>query len=236
MKSQVKRGIWAVLLAGSALCLAAPSFAQDGHSSFHAHAAPHGAPPSGSAPHWSGYHGPHVTFTAHASFSHFTPAQHAAWVGGHWNHSWHNGHFGWLWFAGGLWYFYDAPIYPYPLYVSDEYIDDYSGDNGGGQYWYYCQNPAGYYPYVQQCSMPWQPVPATPPPPPPPSGGGYGPPPGYDQGPGPGGYQGPPSGDDQGPPPGYQDQGPPPGPGDQGPPPGPGDQGPPPGPGHGSNN
>jgi hypothetical protein len=28
------------------------------------------------------------------------------------------------------------------------------------QYWYYCQYPAGYYPYVSQCSTNWQPVPA----------------------------------------------------------------------------
>lgn len=25
-------------------------------------------------------------------------------------------------------------------------------------YWYYCANPAGYYPYVQQCSSGWTPV------------------------------------------------------------------------------
>ena len=30
-------------------------------------------------------------------------------------------------------------------------------------YWYYCQNPAGYYPYVRQCAVPWQPVPIIPP-------------------------------------------------------------------------
>ena len=32
-----------------------------------------------------------------------------------------------------------------------------------GNYWYYCNNPQGYYPYVQQCPQPWQkvsPVPA----------------------------------------------------------------------------
>jgi hypothetical protein len=28
--------------------------------------------------------------------------------------------------------------------------------------YYYCDNPAGYYPYVQQCTMPWRPVAATP--------------------------------------------------------------------------
>ena len=29
--------------------------------------------------------------------------------------------------------------------------------------WYYCQNPAGYYPYVKTCANGWQRVPATPP-------------------------------------------------------------------------
>ena len=34
-------------------------------------------------------------------------------------------------------------------------------------FWYYCQNPAGYYPYVSVCPGGWTPVPSTPPPPPP---------------------------------------------------------------------
>lgn len=29
--------------------------------------------------------------------------------------------------------------------------------------WYYCQNPAGYYPYVKSCSTVWQRVPSRPP-------------------------------------------------------------------------
>jgi len=29
-------------------------------------------------------------------------------------------------------------------------------------YWYYCENPQGYYPYVQQCPGGWQQVPARP--------------------------------------------------------------------------
>ena len=29
-----------------------------------------------------------------------------------------------------------------------------------GPYWYYCQAPRGYYPYVRQCAIPWQRVPA----------------------------------------------------------------------------
>jgi hypothetical protein len=50
------------------------------------------------------------------------------------------------------------------LYYGDDY-PDYYGSYGysqpyATQYWYYCQNPAGYYPYIQQCTTNWQPVPA----------------------------------------------------------------------------
>jgi hypothetical protein len=31
------------------------------------------------------------------------------------------------------------------------------------QTWYYCDNPKGYYPYVQQCSSGWRQTPAAPP-------------------------------------------------------------------------
>jgi len=31
-----------------------------------------------------------------------------------------------------------------------------------GGYWYYCRDPQGYYPQVQQCPTPWQQVPAQP--------------------------------------------------------------------------
>lgn len=32
------------------------------------------------------------------------------------------------------------------------------------QYWYFCANPAGYYPYVDRCATDWQRVPVAPPP------------------------------------------------------------------------
>jgi hypothetical protein len=32
-------------------------------------------------------------------------------------------------------------------------------------YWYYCQNPQGYYPYVKQCPNGWMKVVPSPPPP-----------------------------------------------------------------------
>jgi hypothetical protein len=33
-------------------------------------------------------------------------------------------------------------------------------------YWYYCENPQGYYPYIKQCPGGWQPVSPQPPSPP----------------------------------------------------------------------
>jgi hypothetical protein len=41
---------------------------------------------------------------------------------------------------------------------------DYSGYYDSGQpsqSWYYCSDPAGYYPYVAQCNTGWQAVPAS---------------------------------------------------------------------------
>ena len=62
------------------------------------------------------------------------------------------------WGGGSGW---DAPYYDYghdygyPDYGSSGYSQPHAS-----QYWYYCQNPSGYYPYVQQCTTNWQPVPA----------------------------------------------------------------------------
>lgn len=97
----------------------------------------------------------------HRDTGHFTQSEHSNWVSGRWHHGWHEGRLGWWWLAGGGWFFYNAPVYPYPVVVSNDYdYDDDYGPGLPGQYWYYCSNPPGYYPYVQYCSVPWQPVPA----------------------------------------------------------------------------
>ena len=36
------------------------------------------------------------------------------WHGGHWVHGFHHGRDGWWWVVGPTWYFYPAPVYPYP--------------------------------------------------------------------------------------------------------------------------
>jgi hypothetical protein len=79
------------------------------------------------------------------------------WNGGHWHRGWHGDRYGWWWAVpGDDWYAYDEPAYPFPAYPNT----GYPGAPVAPYYWYYCQNLAGYYPYVQQCAGPWQPVPA----------------------------------------------------------------------------
>lgn len=87
------------------------------------------------------------------------------WRAGHWHHGRHSGRLGWWWIVGGAWYFYPTAVYPYP----DPYLPPgvvvapVPAPSSAPQYWYYCANPAGYYPYVPACRVAWQRVPASPP-------------------------------------------------------------------------
>jgi hypothetical protein len=63
-------------------------------------------------------------------------------------------------------YDYYDPTYGYPTPPDEIGPPAASEGPAPGQYWYYCANPAGYYPYVRTCGN-WQAVPALPPPPPP---------------------------------------------------------------------
>lgn len=74
------------------------------------------------------------------------------------------------WWGPGWWgpaypypypYAYSPPVVvqPPPVYVQPSAPPEES------QYWYYCQNPQGYYPYVRQCPNGWMKV--VPPPAPP---------------------------------------------------------------------
>jgi hypothetical protein len=157
----------AVALSGAGVLSA---WSQD-HQDFDHHpgGGPHGHPGPGVHPGFRGGPGFH-DFRGH-DFAHFTSTERALWVGGGWHHEWHNGRFGWWWAVGGVWFFYPAPIYPYPDYVADFYYEPPMPDEppvapvAGYQpgYWYYCQASGAYYPYVQTCAVPWTPVPPTPP-------------------------------------------------------------------------
>src|SRR5208282_2127795 len=100
-------------------------------------------------------------------FGHFNPGERSLWQGGHWIHDWHNGRYAWWWTVDGFWYFYPVPTYPYPTYVPPAIVLQQAPPVPTGlppaQFWYYCDNPQGYYPYVASCNGPWRPVPVTPP-------------------------------------------------------------------------
>lgn len=169
----------ALLLAGVAY--AGPTFAADpphGGGGMGGHAMPshgfRGAPPGfhGTLPHGGpsrngaamhhefGRAGHDLGVFRGHDFGHFTPEERTAWEHGGWRHTWHHGHYGWWWGVGDFWFFYPGPIYPYPDYIGPEdYYDYYDQYGAPAYYWYHCGDPAGYYPYVQQCNVPWEPVP-----------------------------------------------------------------------------
>jgi hypothetical protein len=74
-----------------------------------------------------------------------------------------------VWWGGPWWWgpgypYYDYPGYSYPYYAPPVYVQPQPPPQQP-YYWYYCQNPQGYYPYVQQCPNGWMQVvpPASPP-------------------------------------------------------------------------
>jgi hypothetical protein len=81
-------------------------------------------------------------------------------------------HHGFGRFRGGFggiyapyWWDYGYPYYDYGYYpdYGNYYGEPYYnyGQPNAAQTWYYCSNPAGYYPYVTQCNSGWQAVPAS---------------------------------------------------------------------------
>ena len=61
----------------------------------------------------------------------------------------------------------EGRIYPYPLYVPPAVVMQQAPPVPTGlppiQFWYYCDDPQGYYPYVASCNGAWREVPVTPP-------------------------------------------------------------------------
>ena len=86
------------------------------------------------------------------------------------------GWYGWPgWFGGwygpsvalsfGLPAYWGWPVYSYtvptPAYVPDASVGAFAPAPDSppvANYWYYCTDPAGYFPYVQNCNKPWIPV------------------------------------------------------------------------------
>ena len=109
-----------------------------------------GARDRGASPRW---HGDIHTFGHHDA---------PIWRAGRWHHGSHGGRLGWWWVVAGIWYFYPAPVYPYPDPFRPPVVAVPVPAPAPQQFWYYCAEPPGYYPYVPRCREAWQAVPATP--------------------------------------------------------------------------
>jgi hypothetical protein len=86
-------------------------------------------------------------------------------------------------YGGGAWigpgwapWWWGSPAYlglPYPYYTAPSVIVERSPpvyvqpapQPNEAYYWYYCENPKGYYPYVRECPMGWMKVAPSPVPP-----------------------------------------------------------------------
>jgi hypothetical protein len=98
----------------------------------------------------------------HGDIRHFHENDFARWRGGRWFHGPHNGRAGWWWIVGGFWYFYPAPVYPFPdPFLPPVAVVEPPAGPPAAQYWYYCPDPPGYYPYVPACRTDWQAVSPT---------------------------------------------------------------------------
>ncbi len=95
----------------------------------------------------------------HRDIRHFRDHDLRVWRGGHWIHDRHDGRFGWWWVVGGAWYFYPAPVYPYPNpYVPPVVVAAPPRPDASPQYWYFCRSSNAYYPYVTSCPEGWMQV------------------------------------------------------------------------------
>ena len=125
-----------------------------------AYAGPHGGGSHGGGFHGGGFHGGGF----HHGFGGFHGGGfHHGFAGFHGNRfhdgRFHAGRFRNRFLFGGLglgFYGYPYGWDYYPDYGYYGYSQPYSP-----QTWYYCSDPAGYYPYVAQCNTGWQTVPAS---------------------------------------------------------------------------
>jgi len=106
---------------------------------------------------------------------------HGGWQRSGWHGGWHGSFWGPRIYIGGP-FWYPGPYaypYPYPAYAPPVYAPPVYAppvveeplpppayvEPRSAAYWYYCQDPPGYYPYVGSCAGEWQQVAPQPSPP-----------------------------------------------------------------------
>jgi hypothetical protein len=151
MKPALVRSSYLAILLAASVCTSPPVLAQrgEGHGRGHGPGARHGP-----GPQW------------HGNIARFHEHDWPLWRGGHRAHARHTGRLGWWWGVGPTWYYYPAPVYPYPSpWVPADMI--ITGPGGAApmppaQFWYYCESSRTYYPYASFCPDGWKQVPAAP--------------------------------------------------------------------------
>lgn len=159
------KGLAIAFLAGAALSLSVPSFAadRDRHRD-RARAGHHG---QGHGDRVVRGQGPRRHLVRNKRFGHgpvlkLSVGDRGRWRVGRWWHGRRHGRVGWWWLTGGIWYWYPDRVGAYPAEVSTTAVYDYAPEGRSDDSWYYCENPQGYYPYVQSCNVDWKPVPIQP--------------------------------------------------------------------------
>jgi len=134
-------------------------------------------------------HGGHEGHGWHGDMRAFHEHDIERWHGGRWYKGRHGDHLGWWWIVGGVYYWYDRPVYPYPdPYVPPAVVVQQqpvmieqappqmpppsappsqpaqTPAQAAGT-WYYCDSAKSYYPYIATCPGGWRAVAATPAPP-----------------------------------------------------------------------
>ena len=67
--------------------------------------------------------------------------------------------YNWVYAAPPLPYVWPATVAaPAPQVIVQPGVQPAAAESGAASYWYYCTEPAGYYPYVPQCGQPWMKV------------------------------------------------------------------------------
>ncbi len=179
MKKQVYRGVaaWVCLVVALLASTAAPAYAQRGGG----RGSRGGGSMGGAGGAWhgggGGWHGGGGGWNG--------GWRGGGWYGGGWRGWWGGG---WRWWGPGVFiggglaapywgypygypygyaypYPYGYPAYSQPVVVEPSPQTYIQQDAQAQQYWYYCQSPQGYYPYVRECPGGWQQVSPQPPPP-----------------------------------------------------------------------
>jgi hypothetical protein len=161
MRNIPYKGFFVALLTGAALSLSVPSFAADrdrhrgGHQGHgHGHRVVVGKP--------GHRHVVRIKRFGHGPIVRLSVGERARWHAGRWWQGRRHGRVGWWWLSGGIWYWYPAAVYPYPTEISTTAVYDYAPEGRSDDSWYFCDDPKGYYPYVQSCNVDWKPVPIQP--------------------------------------------------------------------------